>query len=176
MSVQPHAFDSHIHFAIADSSLGKVLVAKSDKGICSVMIGDDEQQLIAELGSQFKQQKTVESFRKTNLALQQVVSHIEKPHTNFSAALDMHGTDFQKTVWQTLKKIPHGETVTYKQLAAKIGQPEAIRAVANACGANKLAVLVPCHRVIGHDGQLTGYRWGVERKQQLLALEQANQG
>lgn len=160
-----------IRFAVAGSLLGSVLVAASGKGVCAVSIGDNSRVLFQELRDQFPKARLVggdESFEKT---VADVVAWIEGSGTGLDLPLDLRGTAFQQKVWNALRKIPPGKTVSYTELAARVGKPKAVRAVAGACAANKIAVLVPCHRVLRQDGGLSGYRWGAERKTALLKRE-----
>ncbi|NTU72112.1 MAG: methylated-DNA--[protein]-cysteine S-methyltransferase [Coriobacteriia bacterium] len=164
-----------ITYALADSSLGRLLVATTERGVCLVVFGDTADELIAEAHRRFPRATIEPAAREHAEWVSAVVSLVDAPADSARAAavpLDAHGTVFQQQVWAALREIPPGQTVTYSQLAAAIGRPTAMRAVAQACGANPTAVVVPCHRVIGADGSLTGYRWGVERKRELLAREQ----
>jgi AraC family transcriptional regulator of adaptative response/methylated-DNA-[protein]-cysteine methyltransferase len=161
-----------IRFAVGECSLGHVLVAATDKGICEVRLGDDPQRLVEELQDRFSGADLVGGDAEFEQAVQIVVSHIESPREGASALpLDVRGTAFQQRVWEALSQIPPGSTASYAEIAASIGQPSATRAVAQACGANRIAVLIPCHRVIRTDGSEGGYRWGIERKRALLARE-----
>lgn len=160
-----------IHVAFGTSFLGIVLVAATEIGICSIMLGDSETDLRAELDQKFPN-ATIESgdsgFRRF---VDDAVRAIAEPETMGSLPLDIRGTAFQQRVWQELRRIPSGSTVSYGELAANLGSPRAARAVAAACSQNPIAVAIPCHRVVGKDGSLTGYRWGIERKRQLLEHE-----
>lgn len=152
--------------------LGALLVAQSSQGICAILFGDTTDQLQQELADRFPDHiLTPVHDVEQDPAFVQVRAFLEDPSQPFSMPLDMHGTPFQERVWQALLAIPAGTTSTYTELARQIGSPKAVRAVANACGANLLAGVVPCHRVIRRDGTLSGYRCGIERKRQLLALE-----
>jgi AraC family transcriptional regulator of adaptative response/methylated-DNA-[protein]-cysteine methyltransferase len=155
------------------SSLGVVLVARSADGIAAVALGDDRDTLRDELRQRFPRAELVESDSTSDPLTAEVVRCIETPGRALDAALDPRGSEFQRDVWSALREIPVGETTTYTELAARIGRPAAVRAVAQACAANPLAVLVPCHRVVRRDGSLSGYRWGVERKRELLTRESA---
>ncbi len=163
-----------IHFAIGQCSLGAILVAMSQKGICAISLGDDAQQLICELQDQFPNANLVGDDKQFAQLIAQVVGFIESPHQPLDLPLDIQGTLFQQRVWQALRAIPLGSTLSYTELAKQIGCPSATRAAASACAANKLAIAIPCHRVIRQDGSLSGYRWGVERKQELLRRERKN--
>ena len=164
--------DAAIGYAIGDSQLGKVLIAATERGLCAVILGDSDAELIRALHEQFPAARI---HAEPSLAphLELVLSQFTEHPAALDLALDLPPTAFQMRVWEALRKIPRGETRSYAQLAASIGQPTAIRAVARACATNPVAVVVPCHRVIGSDGKTTGYRWGVERKDKLLALEGA---
>lgn len=163
-----------IFFAIGLCSLGNILVAQSDKGICAITLGDDPEILLAELQKQFPYAELVGANKEFEQIIAQVVGFIELPKQPLSLPLDIQGTVFQQKVWQALLEIPFGCTMTYQEIADKIGSPKAYRAVANACAANKLAVAIPCHRVIRQNGELSGYRWGIERKAKLLKRETQN--
>ncbi len=160
-----------VRYAIGESSLGSVLVAASDRGICVVFLGDDDDALIAELQKNFPHAELADDDSEFRKMLKAVIHVIEHPETPFTVPLDIHGTDFQKSVWKELRKIPAGKTATYSDIAARIGKPLAVRAVATACASNQIAVLIPCHRVVGKDGGMAGYRWGVPRKKAILEKE-----
>jgi AraC family transcriptional regulator, regulatory protein of adaptative response / methylated-DNA-[protein]-cysteine methyltransferase len=160
-----------IRYAISASPLGRMLVGTTDRGLCSVLFADNDAEAAVELREQFPQAV----LRRDDAGLADAVRFVMgslRENSN-AAALPFHvrATAFQERVWRALRDIPRGETRTYQQIAETIGAPKAVRAVGTACGANKLAVVVPCHRVVGSDGKLTGYRWGVERKQKLLEME-----
>jgi AraC family transcriptional regulator of adaptative response/methylated-DNA-[protein]-cysteine methyltransferase len=157
-----------IHFAIGECSLGSILVAKSERGVCAVLIGDDPLQLMRDLQDQFPKANLIGGESGYEDMVAKVVGLIEKPGVGLDLPLDIRGTAFQQRVWKALQQIPVGSTASYADIAKSIGMPKAVRAVAHACGANSLAVAIPCHRVIRNDGALSGYRWGVERKQALL--------
>lgn len=165
-----------IRFAVAECSLGSVLVAATRKGICAVTLGDDPEVLVQNLQDHFPQAKLTGGDADFETLIATVITHIENPAQNFDLPLDIQGTVFQQKVWQALRNIPSGQTISYTDLARHIGQPTASRAVANACGANKIAVLIPCHRVVRNNGDLSGYRWGIERKRALLLKEQRKSG
>lgn len=160
-----------LYFALETCSLGTVLIAQSEKGICAILLGDDPQLLHADLQCRFPAAELIPGeaiFLKTVI---QVIRAIEQPQLKIDLPLDIRGTVFQQKVWQALQKIPAGETRSYTEIAEEIGSPNAVRAVAGACAANAIAILIPCHRVVRSDGNLSGYRWGVERKQKLLQQE-----
>ncbi len=163
--------DKNVFFTIGESSLGSILVAQSARGVCSILIGEDPMRLAQDLRHQFPKANLVARENDQEALVAQVVGLIEKPGAGLDLPLDVRGTAFQQLVWDALQRIPPGSTVTYKDIARQIGTPGAVRAVARACGANALAVAIPCHRVIRNDGSLSGYRWGVERKRALLARE-----
>jgi AraC family transcriptional regulator of adaptative response/methylated-DNA-[protein]-cysteine methyltransferase len=160
-----------IHFAIGECSLGSILVAKSQRGVCAVLVGDDPLLLVRELQGQFPRADLSGDESGYQGLVAKVVGLIEKPGLGLDLALDIRGTAFQQRVWRALQQIPAGSTASYVDIAKLIGMPQAVRAVAQACGANSLAVAIPCHRVIRDDGGLSGYRWGVERKRTLLERE-----
>ena len=161
-----------ILFAVGQCSLGAILVAQSARGVCAILLGDDPDQLVRDLQDQFPKAELVGADQRFEQCVAQVVGFIEAPALGLDLPLDLRGTAFQERVWQALRDIPPGSTASYAQVAARIGAPKSFRAVAQACGANSLAVAIPCHRVVRSNGDLSGYRWGVERKQQLLAREQ----
>lgn len=163
--------ETDIFFAIGECSLGSILVAQSEKGVCSILIGDDPQLLVRDLQDRFPKANLIGDESAYQELIAKVVGLIEKPGVGFGLPLDIRGTAFQQRVWKALQQIPPGSTATYSEIAAKIGMPKAVRAVAQACGANALAVAIPCHRVIRNDSSLSGYRWGVERKRVLLERE-----
>jgi len=163
--------DTDIFFAIAECSLGSILVAQSKKGVCSILIGDDPIILIRDLQDQFPKANLIGDEPGYEAVVAKVVGMIEHPGVGLDLPLDIRGTAFQQRVWKALQQIPPGSTSTYTDIAKKIGMPKAVRAVAQACASNVLAVAIPCHRVIRTDGTLSGYRWGVERKSALLERE-----
>lgn len=160
-----------VRFVVGTCRLGEFLVAESLRGICAILLGDTPEQLINELETLFPNASLVANDPAFAARVALVVSVLEQPERDFGLPLDIQGTAFQRQVWQALRAIPAGETVSYQDIAARIGKPKAVRAVAGACAANKLAVIIPCHRVVRNDGALSGYRWGVERKRQLLDIE-----
>jgi AraC family transcriptional regulator of adaptative response/methylated-DNA-[protein]-cysteine methyltransferase len=162
-----------ISFAIGKSSLGDVLVACSDVGICAILLGDDPNELRQELRRRFPRAALTGGEGEFERTVAQVIALVDRPELPHDLPLDIRGTAFQQRVWQALRTIPIGHTASYSQIAALIGTPKAVRAVAAACAANPLAVAVPCHRVVRTDGSLAGYRWGIERKKRLLQCEKA---
>jgi O-6-methylguanine DNA methyltransferase len=160
-----------VAFATGESSLGTVLIARSSHGICAILVGSETGELIADLAERFPKKALVRDDLRLDDDLQKVFRFIETPARGLDLELDIHGTPFERRVWDALCAIPTGRTVTYAALARRIGEPGLVRAVANACAANAIALAIPCHRVIRSDGTLSGYRWGVERKSALLARE-----
>lgn len=160
-----------LRYAMVDCHVGRCLVAQSPRGICAVLLGDDDAQLEAQLTALFPHAERQLAQHDFSDILEKVVACIQTPEYLPDLPLDFQGTLFQQQVWEALRTIPAGETISYQALAAKVGKPSAVRAVASACGANRLAIIVPCHRVIRQDGQLSGYRWGVARKAMLLQHE-----
>lgn len=159
-----------IRYVITDTWLGLMLVAATDRGICRIQFGDDAESMRSSLLADFANATILESDSGFEDLVHQTVAAIGTENAT-RLPLDVRGTAFQAKVWNALRRVPHGQTVSYGDLAREIGQPTASRAVASACGSNNIAVLIPCHRVVGKDGSLTGYRWGVERKQALLERE-----
>src|ERR1700722_1252145 len=165
-----------ITFAVAQCSLGAVLVASSDKGVAAISLGDDPELLVRELQDRFANAQLVGGDADYEKLVATVVGFVEEPARGLPLPLDVRGTAFQQRVWQALRELPVGATATYSSIADRIGSPKAVRAVAGACAANTLAVAIPCHRVIRHDGTLSGYRWGIERKRTLLERESEHIG
>jgi AraC family transcriptional regulator, regulatory protein of adaptative response / methylated-DNA-[protein]-cysteine methyltransferase len=164
---------ARIRFAVGQASLGAVLVAATKKGVCAILLGDDPEALVRDLQDRFPNAEFEGGDAEFERMVAEVVGLVEAPGQRVDLPLDIRGTAFQQRVWAALRAIPPGKTVTYKEIARAIGQPKAVRAVAQACGANPLAVAIPCHRVVRTDGDLSGYRWGVERKRELIAREAA---
>lgn len=165
-----------IRFALGQCSLGAILVAASDRGVCAILLGDDPDRLLRDLQDQFPRAQLIGGDAEFERLVAQVIGFVEAPDLGLDLPLDVRGTAFQERVWQALRQIPAGRTVSYAEIAERIGMPRAVRAVAQACAANKLAVAIPCHRVVRSDGALSGYRWGVERKHLLLEREGSRQG
>jgi AraC family transcriptional regulator of adaptative response/methylated-DNA-[protein]-cysteine methyltransferase len=163
--------NNDIRFAVGECSLGSILVARSDRGICAILIGDEPDALARDLQDRFPKGRLTGGEPGFEAWVAKVVGFIDDPAIGIDLPLDIRGTAFQQRVWQALGDIPVGSTASYADIAAKIGLPKAVRAVAQACGANALAVAIPCHRVVRNDGALSGYRWGVERKRALLEKE-----
>jgi AraC family transcriptional regulator of adaptative response/methylated-DNA-[protein]-cysteine methyltransferase len=165
--------NEEIRFAVGETSLGTILVASSKKGVASILLGDDPNGLVRELQDRFPKARLIGADRNYEALVARVVGFIEVPQLGLDLPLDVRGTAFQRRVWQALQGVPIGQTVSYTEIARRIGSPHAVRAVAGACAANHLAVAIPCHRVVRNDGSLSGYAWGVERKQTLLTREAA---
>jgi AraC family transcriptional regulator of adaptative response/methylated-DNA-[protein]-cysteine methyltransferase len=166
--------DEVLTFAVGQCSLGAILVASSAKGVAAILLGDDPAQLVEDLERRFAKARLVGGDASYEALVAQVVGLVEAPASGLELPLDVRGTAFQQRVWRALRDIPAGETATYSGIAERIGSPRAVRAVAGACAANPLAVAIPCHRVVRHGGGLSGYRWGVERKRELLDRESAD--
>lgn len=163
-----------ITFAIGQCWLGAVLVAATERGICAIALDDEAETLARDLQDKFPRAEFIGDDTRFKQTVAQVVGFIESPARGLHLPLDIQGTAFQRRVWQALQQIPPGETVSYTELAARLSEPKAVRAVASACAANTLAVAIPCHRVVRTDGSLSGYRWGVDRKRALLLRESTN--
>jgi AraC family transcriptional regulator of adaptative response/methylated-DNA-[protein]-cysteine methyltransferase len=162
---------SALRFAIGESSLGAILVARSERGVCAILLGDDPEELVRDLRQRFSGITLIGGDTLSKEFVASTVRLVEAPGVKFDLPLDVRGTPFQQQVWQALRDIPVGKTASYSDIANRIGAPRSVRAVAQACGANKLAVAIPCHRVVRNDGALSGYRWGVDRKRALLERE-----
>jgi AraC family transcriptional regulator of adaptative response/methylated-DNA-[protein]-cysteine methyltransferase len=162
-----------IRFAIGACTLGAILVAATDKGICAILMGDDPELLVRDLQDRFPQAELRGAEADFEQTVAKVVGLVEAPEIGLDLPLDVRGTAFQLRVWQALREIPSGATVSYAELAARVGLPSGARAIAGACAANPVAVAIPCHRVVRNDGSISGYRWGVERKHALLERESA---
>ena len=162
---------AEIRFAVGECSLGSILVARSQRGVCAILLGDDPEALAHDLQDRFPRATLIGGDAGFEQLVSRVVGFVESPALGLDLPLDVQGTAFQQRVWQVLRQIPHGSTASYTEVASRIGSPKAVRAVAQACAANALAVAIPCHRVVRIDGGLSGYRWGVERKRALLERE-----
>jgi len=176
LGMKPVAYRSggtgmEIRFAVGECSLGSILVAQSERGICAIFLGDDPDGLVRELQDRFPKATLRAGDRAFEKLVAKVVGFVEAPKIGLDLPLDIRGTAFQQRVWQALRDIPAGSTASYSDIARAIGEPKSVRAVAQACAANKLAVAIPCHRVVRTGGELSGYRWGVERKRDLLVRE-----
>jgi AraC family transcriptional regulator, regulatory protein of adaptative response / methylated-DNA-[protein]-cysteine methyltransferase len=162
-----------IRFAIGETTLGAILVASSLKGVAAILLGDDPDALARDLQDRFPKATLIGADAAYEAIVAKVVGFVEAPQAGLDLPLDVRGTAFQQRVWQALRDIPSGRTASYTAVAERIGHPSATRAVAGACAANKLAVAIPCHRVVRNDGALSGYAWGVERKRAILDRERA---
>jgi AraC family transcriptional regulator of adaptative response/methylated-DNA-[protein]-cysteine methyltransferase len=176
LGMSPKAFraggsGAMIRFAIGACSLGAILVAATDKGICAILMGDDPEPLVRDLQDRFPQAELCGAEPEFEETVARVVGFVESPGIGLDLPLDVRGTAFQQRVWQALRAIPAGSTVSYAELAERVGIPSGARAIAGACAANPVAVAIPCHRVVRQDGSISGYRWGVERKAALLKRE-----
>lgn len=160
-----------IRFGIGQTSLGAILVAMTEKGICSILLGDDPARLLQDLQDRFSQAELSGGDADFEQHLATVIGFVEDPYLGLDLPLDVRGTAFQQRVWQALRKIPPGRTATYTDIARRIGSPQSVRAVASACAANPIGIAIPCHRVVRLDGSLSGYRWGIDRKSELLRRE-----
>jgi AraC family transcriptional regulator of adaptative response/methylated-DNA-[protein]-cysteine methyltransferase len=162
-----------IGYAIAKSSLGKILVGATERGISAVYLGDADAKLLEELREEYPQAEVSAGGDSFEQWVKEIVQRVEGNPPRLELPLDLQATAFQRRVWQELQRIPRGTTRTYTQVARALGNPKAVRAVARACATNPVSIVVPCHRVIREDGNLAGYRWGLSRKEQLLAQERA---
>lgn len=163
--------NAEIRFAAGECSLGSILVAATDKGVCAILLGDNADVLVRDLQDRFPRANLIGSDTDFEQMVAKVVGFVEAPALGLNLPLDVRGTAFQQRVWQALQAIPAGSTASYKDIAERIGLPKSVRAVAQACAANAIAIAIPCHRVVRSDGALSGYRWGVERKRALLERE-----
>lgn len=163
--------DTAIRFAIGECSLGSILVAATARGVCAILMGNDPNALVRDLQDRFRRADLTGGDAAFEQLVARVVGFVEAPRFGLDLPLDLRGTAFQQRVWQALREIPAGATENYTEIARRIGAPKSVRAVAQACAANSLAVAIPCHRVVRIDGGLSGYRWGVERKRALLERE-----
>ncbi len=163
--------DAEIRFALAQCALGAILVAQSARGICAIALGDDPESLLRDFQDRFPQARLIGGDAAFEALVARVIGFVEAPGIGLELPLDIRGTAFQERVWQALRQVPPGETVSYTEIARRIGRPKSVRAVAQACAANQIAVAIPCHRVVRSDGALSGYRWGIARKRALLETE-----
>jgi AraC family transcriptional regulator of adaptative response/methylated-DNA-[protein]-cysteine methyltransferase len=178
LGMTPGAFraggaETNIRFAVGECSLGSILVAKSERGVCAILLGDDPEALARDLQDQFPNANLSGGDARFEELVAKVVGFVEAPRIGLDLPLDVRGTAFQQRVWRALRDIPAGATLSYSEIAKRMGSPGAARAVAQACASNRLAVAIPCHRVVRNDGALSGYRWGVERKRELLEREKS---
>ena len=160
-----------IQFALVECSLGWLAVAATERGVCMIEFGDEPESLKSELKTRFAKAELRDDDPTFSELVGRVVDYVEAPKHGLNLPLDIQGTVFQRKVWEALRDVPAGTTATYAEIAQRIGKPTAVRAVAGACSANKLAVAIPCHRIVRSDGSLSGYRWGVHRKRKLLKRE-----
>lgn len=160
-----------IRFAVGQTSLGAILVAATDKGVCAIALGDEPEPLVRTLQDRFPNATLVGGDKAFEATVAKAIGLVETPEQGTDLPLDVRGTAFQERVWQALRAVPAGTTATYAEIARRVGSPGAVRAVAQACAANPVAIAIPCHRVVRTDGDLSGYRWGVERKRELLRRE-----
>jgi AraC family transcriptional regulator of adaptative response/methylated-DNA-[protein]-cysteine methyltransferase len=163
-----------ILFAVGECSLGSILVAATDQGVCAISLGEGPEELVDELQDRFPHAELIGGDREFDALEATVVGFVEAPGTGLGLPLHVRGTAFQHRVWRALTEVPAGTTLSYAEIAERIGAPQGARAVAQACAANPLAVAIPCHRIVRRDGGLAGYRWGVERKRRLLEREAAS--
>jgi AraC family transcriptional regulator of adaptative response/methylated-DNA-[protein]-cysteine methyltransferase len=163
--------NTEIRFAVGECSLGSILVAASPRGVCAILLGNDPEALVRELQDRFPRAHLLGGDTAFEQLVAKVIGFVEAPGLGLDLPLDVRGTAFQQRVWEALRKIPSGATASYAEVARRIGAPKSVRAVAQACAANPLAVAIPCHRVVRNDGGLSGYRWGVARKRSLLERE-----
>jgi AraC family transcriptional regulator of adaptative response/methylated-DNA-[protein]-cysteine methyltransferase len=160
-------------YTIAKSPLGKVLVAATDRGVSAVYLGDDESKLVSALREEYPRAEIAAASNGFERWVKEVLLRIDGRPPHLELPLDLQATAFQRRVWKELQRIPRGRTRTYSQVARSLGHPKAVRAVARACATNPVSIIVPCHRVVRQDGALAGYRWGLSRKEQLLASERS---
>ena len=160
-----------IRFAVGECSLGSILVGASGKGVCAISLGDNPDKLVKDLQDSFSRAQLIGGDKRFEQVVARVVGFVEAPKAGLDLPLDVRGTAFQRRVWKALREIPAGSTASYSEIARRIGSPRAMRAVAGACASNKIAIAIPCHRVVRTNGDLSGYRWGVKRKRAMLTLE-----
>lgn len=160
-----------IRFAVGECSLGAILVAATDKGVCAIEFDDDPERLVRNLQDRFPNARLVGGDEAFEQLVAKVVGFVDAPARGLDLPLDIRGTAFQRRVWDAIRDIPAGSTASYAEIARRIGTPKAVRSVAQACASNAIAVAIPCHRVVRTDGSVSGYRWGVARKRALLARE-----
>lgn len=165
------ASGEQIRFALGECVLGTILIAASEKGVCAILLGDDPEALLRDLEGRFPKARLIGGDKSFEATIAKVVGFVDAPQLGLELPIDVRGTAFQHRVWKALSKIPLGQTVSYADIANRIGSPKSVRAVAGACAANPLAIAIPCHRVVRTDGGLSGYRWGIERKRALLKRE-----
>jgi len=162
-----------IRFAVSECSLGSVLVAMSGKGVCAISLGENREALLRDLQDQFPKAELIGGDKNFERTVARIIGFIEAPNIGLDLPLEIRGTAFQQKVWRALREIPPGSTVSYTEIASRLGVPKSVRAVSRACASNRIAVAIPCHRVVRHNGNLAGYRWGIERKRTLLQREKS---
>jgi AraC family transcriptional regulator, regulatory protein of adaptative response / methylated-DNA-[protein]-cysteine methyltransferase len=160
-----------IEYTISDTDLGKMIVARTEKGVCAVAFDDDEKTLAENLRNEFKNAEITENNANLKDYVEAITANLQGTNKTLNLPLDLQATAFQMRVWELLRKIPYGETMSYQDIAGKLGNKNAVRAVATACASNRVALVIPCHRVVRSNGELSGYRWGVERKKEILEKE-----
>ncbi|MBX7173099.1 MAG: bifunctional DNA-binding transcriptional regulator/O6-methylguanine-DNA methyltransferase Ada [Pyrinomonadaceae bacterium] len=165
-----------IDYTITDCDLGKMLVARTEKGVCAVTFGDEEKFLTDRLLEEYPNAEINQDATNLKEYVEAILQNLSGSNKRIVLPIDVQATAFQMQVWEALRKIPYGETLSYKQVAESLGNPKAVRAVARACATNRVAIVIPCHRVVGSDGKLSGYRWGIERKKKLLDAEKGRRG
>lgn len=166
-----HGKNMTINYTITDSALGKLLIARTAKGVCAVAFGDDAAALRENLSNEYKNAEISENNAELKDYVDAIIAHLEGASRALDLPLDLRATAFQMRVWEILRRIPYGETLSYSDVAERLGNKRAVRAVATACASNRVALVIPCHRVVGKNGALTGYRWGVDRKKTILENE-----
>ena len=164
-----------IIYTITDCELGRLLIARTEKGICGVKLGDSDEELFNDLKEEYSKAEISKDEKNLKKFTQIILDHLDGKTPNIDLPIDVRATAFQMQVWETLRKIPYGKTLTYSEVAEKIGNKKAVRAVASACAKNQVALIIPCHRVVGKNGKMSGYRWGIERKKKLLENERETQ-
>ncbi len=168
----PKLASNTIEYAITETAFAMILLARSEQGVCALLLGDTQDELYADLQQRLPKAQLIRNDAALASLLTTVTDFLTAPLTPLDFKLDIQGSDFQKSVWAILRSIPVGSTLSYTDIAELLHKPTAVRAVANACAANPLALVIPCHRIVRADGGISGYRWGVERKRALLAQEQ----
>ena len=162
-----------ITYTVTDCELGRILVGRTSKGLCSVAFADEDTSLEDNLKKEYPNAEIVKDAEVLKEFVDEILKHLAGENKRLDLPLDIQATAFQMQVWELLRKIPFGETISYSQLAERLGDKKKVRAVAQACAKNRIALVIPCHRVIARDGKLSGYRWGIERKKELLTKEKA---
>jgi AraC family transcriptional regulator of adaptative response/methylated-DNA-[protein]-cysteine methyltransferase len=165
----------HIDYATATTPLGKLMVAATDRGVCAVALGESDEELVADLRGEFPEATIQPDIARLTSWMEALMRHLDGSLPDPALPMDIQGTAFQHKVWQALREIPYGQTRSYSQIASAIGQPTGARAIARACATNPAALIIPCHRVVGAGGDLSGYRWGVDRKRELIRREKGEE-